>query len=113
MNHEQHVREPGAKVGPVSVVVTRALGIVDVHALGAVELDHGLAGDVRQADGQHRLVLAVDARAVPKIAGLVLLDHLGDPAVGEDVAGVDEAVEHLGRLLDEVALVRVVLELLV
>ena len=40
-------------------------------------------------------------------------DHLRDAAVGEDVAGVDEAVEHLSRLLDQVALVRVVLQLLV
>ena len=39
--------------------------------------------------------------------------HLRDAAVGEDVARVDEAVEHFGRLLDQIALVRVVLQLLV
>ena len=46
MDHEQHVRETGAKVGPVRVVMSGGLGGVDVHALGTVELDHGLSGDV-------------------------------------------------------------------
>lgn len=39
--------------------------------------------------------------------------HLCDAPVGEDVACVDEAVQHLRRLLDQVALVGVVLQLLV
>ena len=55
------------------------------------------------------MALAVDARAVAELAVVVLLQHLGDAAVGEDVARVDEAVQHLGRLLDQVRLVRVLL----
>lgn len=39
--------------------------------------------------------------------------HLSDATVGEDVARVNQAVQHLGRLLDQVALVRVVFQLLV
>jgi hypothetical protein len=50
---------------------------------------------------------------VAKVAGLVLFNHLRDAAVRQDVSRVDEAVEHLGRLLDEVGLVGVVLELIV
>ena len=64
-------------------------------------------------DGQHGLILAVDARTEAKVAVLVLLEHEADAAVGEHVARVYEAVEHLGRLLDQIALVRVVVELLV
>lgn len=39
--------------------------------------------------------------------------HLCDSSVGEDVAGVDEAIEHLGRLLDQIALVGIVLQLFI
>lgn len=49
MNHEEHVWEPGTKVGPIGVVVPGGLGGVDVHTLGAVQLHHGLSWDVRQA----------------------------------------------------------------
>ena len=43
VNHEEHVGEAGAEVGAVGVVMPRLLGGVDVHALRAVELHHGLA----------------------------------------------------------------------
>ena len=59
------------------------------------------------------MVLAVDPRAVAELARLVLLDHLGDAAVCEDVAGVDQAVQHLGRLLDQIRLVRVLVQLVI
>lgn len=39
--------------------------------------------------------------------------HLCDASVSEDVACVDEAIQHLCCLLDQVALVGIVLELLV
>lgn len=39
--------------------------------------------------------------------------HLCDSSVSEDVASVDEAVEHLGRLLDQIALVGIVLQLFI
>lgn len=113
VHHEEHMGETGAEIGAVGVVVPRRLRGVNVHTFGAVQLHHRLPGDVRQPDGQHGLILAVDAGAVPEIALLVFLQHLRDAAVGEDVARVDEAVEHFGRLLDQIALVRVVLQLLV
>ena len=40
VDHEEHVREAGAEVGAVGVVVARRLGRVHVHALRAVELHH-------------------------------------------------------------------------
>merc|ERR1719220_1441244 len=52
VHHEEHVREAGAEVAAVRVVVLRRLWRVDLVAFRAVELDHRLAGDVRQADGQ-------------------------------------------------------------
>lgn len=113
VNHEQHMRESGAEVSAVGVMVARAFGSGDVHTFGAVQLDHRLAGHVAQTDGQHGLVFAVDARAVIEITGLVFFDHLRDSPIREDVACVDEAVQHFGGLFDEVGLVGVVLQLVV
>lgn len=39
--------------------------------------------------------------------------HLGDTAIGEDVPGMDQTVEHLSGLFNQVTLVRVVLQLLI
>lgn len=39
--------------------------------------------------------------------------HLCDASIGEDVAGVDEAIQHLSCLLDQVTLVGIVLQLLI
>jgi len=113
MHHEQHVREACAEVGPVSVVVSRRLWCVDVHAFGAVQLNHGFARDVAETNGKHGLVFAIDARAVGKVTRLILFDHLGDSSVSEDVSGVYESVKHFSCLLDEVAPVGIVLEVIV
>ena len=48
-----------------------------------------------------------------KVSSLIFLNHLRNAPVGQDVSGVDEAVQHLGRLLDQVGLVGVVLQLVV
>ena len=48
MDHEQHVWEPGTKIHPVDVVVSRGLGSVDITALGAVDLHHRLSRHIRQ-----------------------------------------------------------------
>ena len=58
------------------------------------------------------------AAAVVVVVMVILTDaagayHLCDASVGEDVTCVDETVQHLGRLLDQVALVGIVLQLLV
>ena len=43
VDHEEHVREAGAEIGAVGVMMPRRLRSVHVHALRAVELHHGLA----------------------------------------------------------------------
>jgi len=113
VHHEEHVREAGTKVGAISVVVSGGLGCVDIHALWTVELDHRLTRDIREPDGHHWLVLTVDSWTVTKVASLVLLNHLSDPSVCQNVSCMDEPVEHLSCLLDEVGLVGVVLQLIV
>ena len=52
------------------------------------------------------LIFAVDARTVSEVASLVFFDHLRDAAIGQNVTRVNQTVEHLCRLLDQVALVR-------
>ena len=59
------------------------------------------------------MILAVHPGAVAELSRLVLLDHLRDAAVGENVAGVDQAVEHLRSLLYQVRLVRVFVQLVI
>lgn len=104
VDHEEHVREASAKVRPVGVMESRRLGIVHVHALGTVQLDHELARYVRQANGQQQLIVAVVARTVAKVAILVLLNHLRDPSIGEDEASMDQTVQHFRCLLHEISL---------
>lgn len=113
MHHEEHVGEARPKVGPISVVVSGGLGGVDVHALWAVELHHRLSRDIRQPNWHHWLVLAVHPGAVAKVASLVLLNHLGDPPVRQNVSCVDKPIEHLSCLFDQIGLVGVVLQLVV
>ena len=113
VHHEEHVGESGTEICAIGVMMSGGLGGVNIHALGAVELDHGLTGHVAEADGQHLLVFAVDAGTVAEVTGLVFLDHLGDTAVGKDVTCVDQAVEQFSRLFDEVGLVGIVFELVI
>lgn len=47
VHHEHHMREPGAEVGAVGVVVARGLGGVHLHAARTVQLHHRLARHVR------------------------------------------------------------------
>ena len=49
VDHEEHVREAGAEVGPVGVVVSRRLGRVGVLTLWAVKLHHGFSGHIGQS----------------------------------------------------------------
>ena len=49
MNEEEHVRESGAKVAAVGVMMLGRFGSVRIHALGTVQLDHRLAGHVRHS----------------------------------------------------------------
>ena len=58
------------------------------------------AGNVGQSDGEHGLVFAINSRTMSEVSGLVLLDHLRDSAIRQDVAGVDQPVKHLCGLLN-------------
>lgn len=113
VNHKEHVGEPGAKIGSICVVVSGGLGCVDIHTFRAVELHHGLSRDVGQANRKHGLILTIYSWAISKVSLLVLFQHLCNATVSEDVTSVDEAVEHLGRLLDQVTLVGIILQLFV
>ena len=55
VDHEEHVREAGAEVSPVGVVVSRRLGRVGVLTLWAVKLHHGLSRHIGQSctQGNH------------------------------------------------------------
>lgn len=47
-----------------------------------------------------------------KVAALIFLYHLSYAAIGKDIPSVDQTVQHLGRLLDQIGLVRVVVYLI-
>lgn len=79
---EHDVVEGGAKVGAVNAGVARRLGVVDVFAARAEELDGLGVGHVSEAHGQQRLRVAVDAGAFAKLALFVLVelqkDHVSE-----------------------------------
>lgn len=70
--HHEQVGKGGTEEGPIDVGVHAALGPVDVLALGAVELDGVLPGEVLHADGQDKVPLAQHPRAPAKISPQVL-----------------------------------------
>lgn len=86
---------------------------VHIHALGAVELLHGLTWDVQKANRNHWLVLPVYMRTVAKVSLLVLFQHLGIATVGEDVVSMNQSIKHLSHLLNEVILVGAVSQLFI
>lgn len=71
---EEDLGERGAEVGAVDGGVAARLGVVEVLAAGAPELDGLLVGDVGQADGQEGVRVAVDAGAFAEVGLLVLLE---------------------------------------
>ncbi len=104
VHHEEHVRKSSPKVGTISMVMPAGLWSVHVHAFGTVELDHGLTRHITQPNGKHGLVFTVNPRAMTKVPSLVLLDHLRDAAVRQDVASMDQAIQHFSCLLDQIRL---------
>lgn len=58
-------------------------------------LDGALAGDVIGADGQAGLACAEHARASAEMRLFVLLVHGSHAPGGEDVANMDQAIQHL------------------
>lgn len=74
-----------AKVGPVNGALELRAGEVQLLALWAVDLDGGVAWDVRGPHWQAELAVAVHARAAAKIAVLVLFKHGGEATGGDYV----------------------------
>lgn len=103
IDHEEHVREGAAEKGAVNGTVTATLGRVDVLASWTEELDGLLERIVAETDGKQRLLIAEHARATAKVGALVLFEHLGQAASGDDVACMYEAVEQLCLRFDRVA----------
>ena len=64
----------------------------------------GRGEEARLPDRQHGLPLAEGARAAPKVRVLVLVEHRAHAARRDDEAGVDQAVQQLGRRLDRLLL---------
>ena len=64
----------------------------------------GRGEEARLPDRQHGLPLAEGARAAPKVRVLVLVEHRAHAARSDDEAGVDQAVQQLGRRLDRLLL---------
>lgn len=70
---EEDVVERSSKVGSVNGGVARGLRVVDILALGAIQLDRVDVGQVGQAHGEKRLLLAQDTGTLAKVALLVLI----------------------------------------
>ena len=70
------------------------------RTLRAEDLARVHARHIALPHGQHRLPLAEGARAAAEVRVLVLFEHRRHPARRDDEAGVDEAVQQLGRRLD-------------
>lgn len=78
---KEDVVERRAKVSAVDGVVARRLWVVDVFALGAVQLDMRGVGYIMQAHGEQMLRVADDARALSEYALLVLVELLAQVSV--------------------------------
>lgn len=113
VNHKQHVWKSGAEIGAICVVVSARLRIVDFLAFWAVELHHCFSWHIREADRQHLVVLAINSWAVSEVALVVLFHHLCNSSICQNISRVNEPVEHLRRLLNQIVLVRVVIQVVI
>jgi hypothetical protein len=89
MGHEVQVGEGRAKVGPVNVGLSCGLGKVQAVTTGAKNVDRVVAGQIGQADGQHRLALTKHVRTAAKMAHAVLFVHGVHTAIGDNVPAKD------------------------
>lgn len=88
--------EGAAEECAVNGTVSTALGRVDILASWAKKLDCLLEGVVAETDGQQWLLIAKNTRTSSKVGALVLFQHLGQSACGDDVSGVYQSIEQLG-----------------
>jgi hypothetical protein len=79
---KEDTMERRTKVGAVNRGVTRRLRIVDILALGAVESDSALVGNIVQAHREEVLTLAQNAGAFAEVAIFVLFS-LGEERRGQ------------------------------
>mmetsp|Transcript_31375 Transcript_31375/g.91963 ORF Transcript_31375/g.91963 Transcript_31375/m.91963 type:complete len:332 (+) Transcript_31375:374-1369(+) len=104
VRHEEQMGEGRTIIGPVDVGLPGRLGKVQAVTSGTEDVDGVVAGQVGQSDGKDGLALTKDVGTPSEAGGAVLLVHGVHPAVGDDVPGVDEPVQHLGGTLDDLLL---------
>lgn len=71
---KQDVRETRPEVGAVDVGVAGRFRVVEVLALGAVELDGSAGGEVREAGREERVGVAEDPGAFAEVGFFVLVE---------------------------------------
>ena len=86
------------KVSPVEVTLPYALGVKDIVAFGAEQVDSIVSRKVGEAGWEDSLAVAKNSRAATKIFLFELIVHGVHPAVCNNVAGVDQPVKHLAGL---------------
>lgn len=74
INLEEHAVERSAEVSAVDRSMTRRLGVVDILALGAVQANSALVGNVVLAHGQEGVSITHNTGAFAEIAALVFLN---------------------------------------
>ena len=78
----------GSKVGPVNVRLPSGFGKEETMTSRTKDIDGIVAGQVRQADGQHRLALTKNVRTTTKMRQPVLFIHGVHTAIGHNVPGI-------------------------
>ena len=105
VGEKEQVRKRRAKKYPVDTGLISRSWVVQILAFGAVQLHGACVGYIGLADGEHGLTAAEDAGAPAKLRPFILVEHASQATGGEDESGVDKAVKHLGRGLDDLLLV--------
>ena len=104
ISEQEEVREGSAEVSAINVGLQAGAGKVYVLALGAEDLDGAVTGNVGLTNREAWLAIAEDAGASAEVMGAKFFEHGLHAARAEDVALVDEAVEHLGGRLHHLVL---------
>lgn len=87
------MRKRATKVSPVEIHLVLGFRDVDIFTPGTEYLDSALPEFVTDADRDHTLSLAVDSRAGPEPAFLLLFFHFSQAFRGQNVPCVYEPVQ--------------------
>lgn len=109
MNHKEHMWESCSEICSIGVMMSRAFGCVHIHALWTVILDHGFARHITQSQRKHWLRFTIHPGTVSKVTRLILLNHLGNSSIRENVSSMNETIQHFSCLLNEIRLVGIVI----